>query len=320
MKSIFLLILLCACAHQNEAQTPKSSERVAELRVKFEEKKLELSPLLAPSGWPLDASDCDGTLWLGKLCAAGVPVDLSLAEYAPGEIHRRPPPSCWTKESGDQGAPSTVSNDMLTGYLACIWTTKDVGALERLADYGEANEVTVLGLPVAWKMGEPYPQMASRVVARPNVLGTVGRMQQVLTKNDRHPGYRVYPAVFGPVFSDFERHIQAESIWLEGEVNDALKAQGDDPVPPVPDETTLIEINDLELSRLKALVKVEPTNFLYHGVLGIYTGDMAPAVELLLDDDTPVPTYVRGGPGKAYQLINWLRAAKIVLDRFPAGA
>jgi hypothetical protein len=314
MRYLFLLCLLTGCGFfkKHEATEPKANDRVSELRLKVAAKRAELAPLLDGDGYPLSSRDCDLTLWAGKACAAGVAVKIALVEYAPGQIHRRPAPSCW--EGGDKGAASTVSNDMLMGYLACLWATKDLVALNRLADYGEAHEVSV---PIpGWQMGEPYPAMASRVVMRPNGIGLVGRMIEALTGGTVTKGYRSYPAVFGPVTSDFERHLQAEGIYLHGDVNAVLLAQGTVPVEAKPDFANLVEINDVEFKRLQALTEVEPSNPLFHAVLGIYTRDETKAIDLLLDDATPVPSYVRGAAQKEYELIHWLRAAQIVLDRF----
>jgi hypothetical protein len=98
-----------------------------------------------------------------------------------------------------------------------------------------------------------------------------------------------------------------------------LLNQGASPVEPKAELANLVEINDLELKRLTALTETEPTNPLFHAVLGVYTGDEAKAIDLLLDDATPVPTYVRGDAQREYELIHWLRAAQIVLDRFRGG-
>lgn len=312
---IFLLALLPSCSllEKHKEQAPQPNNHVAELRQKDAIKRAELALLLDASGYPQPAVDCDLTLWVGKACAAGVKVNISKVEYSSGEIGRRPPPSCWESDGLDHGSASTVSNDMMTGYLACLWKTKDVAAIQRLAAYGEAHKVT---FPIpGWQMGEPYPDAATRVVMRPNGIGLVGRMLEAMTGGAVMKNYRDYPAVFGPTSADYEGHLQAEDIYQNGVVNEELQRQSLDAVPA--QTPGLIDINGVELERLQSLVDGDPTNPFFHAVLGVYSGDMSVAISLLLDDTTPVPTYVRGQPQHAYELIHWLRASQVVLDRFP---
>lgn len=94
------------------------------------------------TGWP-STQDCDSLLWAGIACSVGLPVQIDRAEYNPGEIHRRPEKLCYSDELGDIGAKSTISRDMLTGYMSCLWTRKDLAAFQRLADYGDKYDLYV---------------------------------------------------------------------------------------------------------------------------------------------------------------------------------
>lgn len=137
-------------------------------------------------------------------------VDLSEAESAPGVLHRRPLDSgeCYPAESA-----STISNDMLWGYLLGAGPE----ALTRLADYGETHE---------WVMGQPFPEMAARVLAKPNLIIAIGR------KTGRW--YGTPPCILAPPIADFEQHLhllaalscgQTVDITINsGEENDALAA------------------------------------------------------------------------------------------------
>jgi hypothetical protein len=244
-------------------------------------------------GWPSKV-DCDGTLWAGLACAAGVPVAIQLAEYEPGQVHRRPAPSCW--DGGDRGARATTSQDMLTGYMLCAWRRRDLAALQRLADYGERHD---------WVMGAPA-SATERVVLRRNLRGLLGRMILVLSGGKDRRGYRALAPIYLPVVEDYERHIQVLGIQMQGEV-DA--------------ETPLAELRDTGIEehmyqRLKTMAEEAPADALFQGAYHEYSdGDMAAPTALLLDDATPTPTYVRGAD--TYKLVHWLHAASRVLRRTP---
>lgn len=296
---ISIVVSLIGC-HKHEERSGSSS--TDQLRAQFSVKMDELRRTSDEAfGWP-SVSDCDGLMWAGLALAAGSQVNLAAAELAPGEMHRRPAP-CWTKEGGDVGSKSTISQDMLIGYLWGLWRSHDLSALQRLAAYGEAHEVRLGKALVGWVMGQPYPLEAARVFSRLNVVGAVGRMLYGLSGGTDDRTYRKEPTVFGPVAADFEQHLQVLSILLEGELTGEEAKAG------------LLAINDSMLSRLNDLAASNFDDALFQTALGIYTGDYARAIELLTADTYVLPTYVRGAD--AYGLVHWLFAAHLVLKHHP---
>lgn len=287
--TIVFVLTLAACVSHKEQSSPASQREL------LEQKKFTTSAELAKvadteTGWP-SKTDCDGTLWAGIACAAGEPVKIELAEYSPGEIHRRPAPACWNSAQGDVGSKSTISNDGLLGYMWCAWAKKDLSAFQRLADRAETHD---------WVMGAPIEQVGD-VIMRPNQIGILGRAIYRLSDRNDDRYYRRTGRLYMPVEQDYERHLQALGIALQGEVTEG--------------DLDLVDVDGLMLDRLKELVEAEPENPLYHAVLGVYTGDMAKAVELLLRDDSLVPTYIRGDNPVAFLHTEWLFAASLALKR-----
>ena len=295
MKILFLVLFLVSCSHgSHEESTPLDDERLTVLADKFKSKKEGVTALLDPqTGW-VNNHDCDGTLWAGKAAAIGLPVQLDLAEYAPGELHRRPAPSCWNEKDGDVGSKSTISNDMILGWLWAKWNLKDFEAIKRLAQYGEDHN---------WVMGKPA-SMVSRVLLKPNQQGLLGRMIFEMSQGTDSRSYRHLFEYYAEVKEDYEMHLQALGILLQGEVSmDQL-------------DPNLLDINDQMIQRLHDLVDANPENPLFQAALGVYTGDFDQAITLLLEDTTPVPTYVRGGNVEVLAKVEWLFAANIVIRAF----
>lgn len=289
MKLLYLLFFLTSCSYFNkhEGKSTDGSLPLDELRAKYEVVYAEVeSSLDQDTGWP-SMNDCDATLFAGLACSIGFPVKIELAEYTPGEIHRRPYKACWNETVGDVGSESTISRDMLTGYTACLWKSGDLEGLKRLANYGEKN---------AWIMGKPKI-LLSRVLLGTNLTGALGRAIYKLSDGDSDRAYRHLPTVYPPVSKDYERHIQVQGILLQDSV----------------DDNNLMSIDDEMLARLKENALAFPDDQLFAAALGRFTGDQNKTVDLLLAD-TPCSSYVRGEKPELYCKINWLQAAKIVLD------
>lgn len=266
--------------------------QIEQLRAMYEDIYSEVENELDPeTGWP-SLNDCDGLLWAGLACNIGMPVKIELAEYSPGEIHRRPYDACWTADQGDVGSKSTISRDMLTGYMSCLWSRKDLAAFQRLADYGEKND---------WIMGLPST-LISRVLLTGNGIGVLGRAIYTLSSGQDDRYFRRTGYLFPAVSEDFERHIQTQGILLQDAVDSAYNL------------TTAI--NEEMLTRLRENAAAFPSDHLFAAALGRFTGDQSRTIELLLSFDSDEPkcsSYVRGQKPDVYCKLNWLQAAKIVL-------
>lgn len=271
-----IFFLTFACAKENKPHAPTPNEglkneytlRVASAKFDFDQE----------TGWPA-REDCDGTLWAGLANAAGVSsVKIELAEHFPGEIHRRPFKPCWTPEDGDIGSQTTVSRDMLQGYMYALWRQRNLAAFERLAKYGESH---------GWKMGEPLAD--GRVLLSGNGVGTLGRAVHRLggpAKVYRHTPY--FYASSGP---DYAKHLTALGIALNGEIDGAITDQAKDV--------------------LKSLYEENQKDALFCSLHKLYTDGCTDVCADLLLGDYQYPSYVRGDPN--YLTTHWLFVAKILL-------
>lgn len=313
MKHLALIVLLaCTSCGRFELFPAKSSpadSRSEQLQALKASKRARLAELAdKATGWP-STTDCDALLWAGLACAAGMPVAIELAEYPDGVWNRRPAPACWNPEQGDVGSKSTTSNDMVLGKYWCRWrqgTEAATASLQRFADHAEAHD---------WQIGEPITE-PGRVILKPNQIGMLGRMLFVKTngRDDRY--WRRLFTAYAPVEADFERHLQALGIVLQGEITEALNAKSlDATVEPA---QSLLDIDGDMHKRLEELELAEPNNPLYAAALGVYRGDMTRAIDLLLADG-PAPTYARGDSAEAYALAEWLFTADLVERRLPHG-
>jgi hypothetical protein len=266
--------------HEPKPASPSQDWRVGALLARELDVTNELAAASDPdTGWP-SAVDCDALLWAGLAAAAGMPVNLAAAEYSPGEMHRRPRPACWTPDGGDQGSKSSVSRDMLSGYLWGVWGRGDLGAAQRLAAYGEAH---------AWVMGGGDP---GRIGMGTNLKGLLARIIERL--GGAASEHRLLPTAYLPGAKDYEQHLAVLGLLLEGEVRGGLY--------------------DGELNVLRAITEGAADDALFQAARGSYDGDMGRALDLLLDEAYVLPGYVRGAP--AYGYVHWLFAADIVLRRY----
>jgi len=272
---LFIILTSCSYFEKNE-EREHGGELPQELFETFQTMHLDVeSGLDQVTGWP-GVNDCDGTLWAGLACSLNMPVKIEFAEYSPGEIHRRPYKACWNEKDGDVGSKTTISRDMLTGYIACALARNDKPGMERLFEYGKRNE---------WIMGKPR-FFVSRVFLGNNLTGTLARY---LDKG----GYKHLPTAYPQVFKDYERHIQVQAILNEYKVSGS--------------------ISDQMIERLKDNAIAEPLDPLFAAAYGLFTGDQKDTVTLLMGT-SKCPTYARGEKPETYCKLNWLQAAKIVID------
>lgn len=337
--TLTLALLATACGPDKAKQSAEPSSVFDELRTEYE-KGLEAYEAATQSRgyWP-STTDCDGLLWISLVSFAGVPVDLSLAEYYPGEWHRRPAPSCWA-DGKDVGSKSTISRDMLQGLLLATWETGDVQAALRLAKYGEDRQ---------WIMGEPYPEMASRVEMGDNLKGQLGRIIYKLTDERDSREYRKIKPLYGPVLQDYERHIQAIGIYLYGELDEDItgssiaqdrmrripvrNAGSGEPrfkssaslanyiAYPHPIQLLSTDVSPTMFTLLQLSHKRDPDDAFIGAIYQLYAGDLQKPARQLLNPEYKCPTYVRA-KGKVttrlYCDIHKLAGMKVILKH--AGA
>jgi len=263
-----------ACGKEGDQVEQSLRDRLA---AQYTSKLAELRQISAEhiAGWPSD-HDCDSSLWAGVARAAGADwVEVDAGVRPDGRTTRRPLRDCVVP---DESATST-SNDMITGLLLGLTTSKDVTTVHKMYRYGEENN---------WIMG--YPEYyVSRVILRPNGITLMARILYKLSGGERDYTIRLAPMVYGPTDGDYESHLALLSRYMEQELGGPQYG------------AEWVEAY---------LAKNFPKDALARAVNGEYQA----AAELLTGDYTP-PSYVRGH--HSYPLVHWLLAARIVLDRSP---
>ncbi len=275
---LFAAILLTACAPSHKPEAPTANDLVPVLRMRQAGWVMDIKAAADPTThWPV-ADDCDQTLWAGEAKVAGADPDLNYAEYAAGDIHRRPLGlgECYPGHSA-----TSVSNDMILGYMVGRFAAHDLAALNRLADYGEAH---------GWTMGVPASEL--RVHLSPTGAGLLGRAIEAMGGGKKP--YGIVPNLCLAVDADFEEHLQVLGIYFDGEVSGG--------------------VSDVCLARLKGLARDRPADAFIQAVAGVYTGDEGAALALLTADTYQCPSYVRGAD--SYCTVHRAFAGKIALTRF----
>jgi len=300
----FYLAIAASCGPKKKEKEPPPNPRSAELLAVYQAKLQEAASIRNPTNKWLTPSDCDGIVWAGKYsCGIGPQsdVDIGAAEYPdqPGRYDRRPPPYCWTPETGDQGSKTTWSRDMgIAGLMPHAWCTRDLAMLEEHAKYGEAHK---------WSMGEPYAD--GRAVYSPSVVGMLYSLIYSLGGND-NPA-RGWPGFYPPGLDDYQAHLQVMDIWLRGE----LYGSSPNPVRELPQEgsLTFLDISSTMYSRLTEHAKRESECAFYAYVKGVYDGTQDRTIELLLAYPQPQCSYVRANDTAKAGLAEWLFVARQTL-------
>lgn len=284
-------LLVVGCGKKVEEADSQKLGRLGELRAKYQENvekaKKEWDQ---ETGWP-SKDDCDGTLWAGLARAGQVSsVMLNRAKHADGKIHRRPTSPCYANGQ-DLGSKSTISKDMLLGYVYGLFRSGNRGELEYLFGYGRSNN---------WIMGEPASEVG-RVVLTPNGIATLCRAIKSL--GGSYKPECDLPVSFGSGNADFERHLAVLGILLWGEVNGGTKlVESSDAIPAGALET------------LTRLSYESPKDALFQAAYALYTtGDYSYPVDLLLGEYS-YPSYVRGS--EHFRLVHWIFTADLILRRF----
>ena len=249
------------------------------------------------TGWISD--DCDAIIW--QAVYAGSPLVNETIELAEenGRFYRTPRKNCWTKEQGDNGAKATTSRDgAIAGIFPFAWLTQDLQLLERHAKYGKANN---------WKMGEPLSD--GRVIYTPQLIGLLYQMIYALG-GENNPN-RLWPSTYPKNLKDYEAHLQVKSIWLRGEI--AKKNNSGDAIPK-PQTSLTYGISQVMYDRLLEHAQREPQDPFYQYVLGLYSGDMQPAIDAI--HAGTVGTYVRCNGEKGCFLAHRIFVAGLILKKF----
>lgn len=284
ISTVLCSIFITNCGKKVEEKKPEQNLRIEELRGKQKENlKKAQEAWSQKTGWPSD-DDCDGTLWAGLAKASGVnTVLLEKAKQADGKIHRRPTKPCW--ENGvDVGASSTISKDMLLGYVFGMWRSGNRGELESLFSYGKDH---------GWRMGDPASEVG-KVFLTPNGIATL--CKAIKSLGGDYKSECDLPTVFSSGSKDFEEHLAVLGIILWGEVNGGT-------IPADAYQT----LTDLAYKHAQDAL----FNSAYAGYA---SGNFDVPTQLLLSDYS-YPSYVRGNEN--YKLVHWLFAADLILRKFP---
>lgn len=294
-----ILPLLFYCGKKDVEQKPAKGE-IETLRDKYNFKVSEAKEKFdKESGWP-DAWSCDGTLWAGLARGVGIDiVKIGLAEYQPGQIHRRPTPDCWTNGI-DLGSKSTISRDMLLGYIFGSWKSGDWPRLQRLASYGGSHD---------WIMGEPWPAAAGEVLMTGNLIGLLGRI--LCGETDYCPDYAKIPAIHSKSDKDYVQHLTVLYILLDGDVDSRARDQH------ISRGTQLTNITQGAKDLLEWHKNQKPDDVLFNGAWHLYEdGDFSETVSMLLDPEMKYPEWTENKEN--FNITYWLLSTKLVLDEFPS--
>lgn len=289
------LSVSCGLLERRREAPPESNDRLAELKTLYAAKLAEAAALRDPAtGW-LARNDCDGMIWAGQYAAATsvVGVDIGAAEYPErsGRFSRRPFPSCWTPEGGDQGSKTTWSRDMFVGgLLPYAWYNGNRDVLERHAAYGREHN---------WQMGEPLAD--GRAVYTPALIGLLYKSIEALGGD-----YNVnsaWPDVYPSGLTDYEAHLQAMSILLHGEVAAKLT-----------DAALALDISNTMFERIVGHAEREPSEPLFAYILAKYDGKATHVLDLLLDPAMPMAGFVRCEVEAECKLAHWLFVASRTIE------
>lgn len=298
MKIANLLMAFClgfCSSKKNVTEKAEPSSKVENLKALYNSKVAKLS------GWP-STRDCDALLWAGLAKAAGVKdIDLKLAEYDDsGELNRRPKPSCYPGES-----KSSVSRDMVLGFLWGVWRSSDKDALNRFQSRTEQKN---------WVIGAPYPERIGETLMTGNLIGLLGRMSCELSKNC--PLYRKIEPVHSKSPTDYIQHLTVLFILLNGEVWGTRDTEYDKAVSfKYPGEVTQSDIKESDLDILGWHYEQNKKDALFSAAWHLYKdGNFDEPIDLLMSDDYAYPSYVRGSD--AYRDVHWLFVARLLLRKY----
>lgn len=250
VKTILIISLgLSGCFLKDDNKSKKSmAEKLDELREKHSLYISLVKNNRLENGWIFHG--CDGLLFNSLLSAGGVDIDINLAEDR-GKWYRTPEHTCLAEAR----SRSTISRDMILGWLFHIWQHNDRAALDRFITYGKANR---------WEIGEHDGTLdgQNRVTMTPTFQATIFELAYRMGVEDN--GQRSIPQIWTPT-TGFASHLQVLTILLRG-----LLIGG---------------IDDIMLNTLRANSERNPNNALFSATLNKFSnGDQADAINLLLEE------------------------------------
>ena len=119
--------------------------------------------------------------------------------------------------------------------------------------------------------------------------------------------------MYSPFLTGYQAHLQVLGIWLRGEIAQQLNDMDAIPKP----KTGLYElatISNQMYSRLEEHYTREPDNPFYAYMIGLYSGNMQPAIDLCLDEDMPMGSYVPDDYSN--KLAEWIWSCGLVLESY----
>lgn len=272
---LVLMLLISGCGYidkqQPEDDEPTSNEEMYLQYLEYLDEANNNWEL----GWP-DVHDCDGLVWSGVACAAGIKVDLEPA-FHEGRFERRPYKSCYPDDLDGNGQPdsrSTISNDGMVAAMLCIETQQRIDMAQEMADYGEKN---------GFIYGEPFPDRIAEVFLKPHFQGLLGRIARQNRSYSKIPLALFYSA------EDYVAHIQTLAILAETKVSGGVSSEN--------------------LALLEKYLQRDPDDYLIRSVLGVYNGEIKKPFTTI-----DPPSYVRGGNEQRFAIAHWMLAARLHLD------
>lgn len=301
MKLLLVIVLFFSCSAKDVTEKAQPSEKLGALRIAYREKMSNVK-FDKETGWP-SVKDCDALLWAGLARAAGAELRLELAEYSSGELHRRPRPPCW--ENGeDKGSKSTISRDMILGWLWAKWRDKDIAALARFQNRAEAKN---------WVVGQPYPERAGEVLLTGNLIGLLGRTTCEVFQNC--PIYRKIEPIHSKSSVDYVQHLTVLFILLNGEVWGKNTVEYGVVRSNFPPEISQTDIKESEKKILEWHYEQNKNDALFSAAWHLYEdGNFDEPIDLLLSSVYTYPTYVRGDDN--YRDVHWLFVARLILRQY----
>lgn len=279
-KLIFLITISVLFSCGEEKPKKNITPKIAKLKILYKNRRAAADRLKDSNGW-LVRNSCDSMLWASKAgttdCKEFRP---EVAEREPGRFGRREKP-CWNELEGDVGSKSTWSRDMLIGgLLPYIIKCKRIDLLNRHIRFGRDNN---------WQMGNPSNE--SRVYYNPQIVGTLEATRRFLLNKD-NPATPI-PMILPSGLEGYQAHLQIMHIWARLFTED---------------------VGFIKRNRIKEHFRREPTNPLYSYMNDRLTGNYTRTIDLLLDPNNRLSSYVRCDD-EPCPVSEWLFVAKEVLEK-----